>query len=36
MQAGVTDESVRMLASAGCGESLTLLDLGCKSSCVLM
>ena len=33
---GVTDEGLRALASAGCGENLTKLDLSCECSCVLV
>ena len=32
----MTDEGLRALASAGCGENLTKLDLSCECSCVLV
>ena len=34
LKEGVTDEGLRVLASAGCGEKLTSLTLQCRCCCV--
>ena len=34
LKVGITDEGLRVLASAGCGEKLTSLTLQCRCCCV--